>query len=113
AEAQNFRLPLDCTAGACVVQNYADVDPGSAASDPACSHMTYDGHKGLDFRVRGGEARSGVPVVAIADGTVAAVRDGEIDRAHLSGNGPVGEDRMCGNGAIIEHAEGWSSQVCH
>lgn len=115
ASAQNFQLPIDCAVGeACVVQNYADLDPANgAASDPRCGPLTYDGHDGLDFRAPAAMAERGVAVLAPAAGVIAAVRDGEPDSAFLQGGMAAIDNRECGNGVRIDHEGGWSSQLCH
>lgn len=114
ANAPEFQLPLDCGGGACIVQNYADLNPAiGAADDPRCGPLAYDGHDGLDIRVPARAAARGVDVLAPAAGVVAAVRDGEPDGAFLQGGMAAIGDRECGNGVRIDHANGWSSQLCH
>ena len=114
AAAQNFSLPLDCRVGeVCLVQNYVDLDPGPAAQDPMCGPLSYDGHDGLDIRVPAQLARAGVGVLAPAAGIVRGVRDGEADGAFLRGGAVAISGRDCGNGVRIEHAAGWTSQLCH
>lgn len=114
AAAQDFTLPLDCRVGEiCAVQNYVDLDPGAGARDPMCGPLTYDGHDGLDFRAPAALARAGVRVLAPAAGIVRGVRDGEPDGAFLREGAAAVAGRECGNGARIEHADGWSSQLCH
>jgi murein DD-endopeptidase MepM/ murein hydrolase activator NlpD len=115
ADAQNFRLPIDCSIGAdCIVQNYADADPApGVAEDPQCGPLTYDGHDGIDFRAPAAMAARGVSVLAPAAGVVAAVRDGEADGAFARGGAAAIAGRDCGNGVRIDHEGGWSSQLCH
>jgi hypothetical protein len=110
-----FGLPIDCELGkSCFVQNYLDHDKTGGSRDFRCSGRTYDGHDGTDFRVPSiAIQKDGVQVLAIADGLVTRVRDGVEDisvrvRGKASING-----KECGNGAVIEHADGWSSQYCH
>jgi hypothetical protein len=114
ASAEPLQLPLECSASQrCVIQNYADMQPGAGAQDPACGPLTYDGHDGLDFRVSKARAAAGAPVLAPASGVVRALRDGEADGVYLaSGRAALG-GRDCGNGVTIEHADGWSSHLCH
>ena len=115
AAAMEFSLPLACTPGSdCAVQNYVDRDPGPDAVDFDCGHQTYDGHDATDIRIRSLKAMGdGVPVLAAAAGTVTAIRDGMPDVSiRESGAGAVA-NRECGNGVIIDHADGWTTQYCH
>lgn len=115
AQAQDFRLPIDCSLGdACIVQNYADANPAAgAADDPTCGPLSYDGHDGLDFRAPAALAARGVAVLAPAGGVVAGVRDGEPDGVFLGAGAAALAGRDCGNGLRIAHADGWESQLCH
>lgn len=115
AAAQDFVLPIDCSVSdVCVVQNYADLDPATgAADDPRCGPLAYDGHDGLDIRAPAALAERGVAVLAPAAGVVVVVHDGEPERAYLGGGRDAINNRECGNGVRIDHADGWSSQLCH
>ena len=110
-----FGLPIDCEPGkTCWIANYVDVAPQGEARDFACGFRTYDGHKGTDFALRDlGEMRRGVDVLAAADGTVTAVRDGMPDVNFRADGAPSVTGRECGNGVRIEHPDGWSTQYCH
>ncbi len=47
-----FDIPLQCEVPAqCVVQNYMDVRPGPGVRDFNCGTLSYERHKGTDFRV--------------------------------------------------------------
>ena len=114
ARAQTFEIPIACRLGEiCAVQNYVDLDPSPDARDPVCGPLTYDGHDGLDFRVPAALARGGVYAIAPAAGIVSAVRDGEQEGAYLAGGRTAISGRECGNGVVIAHEDGWSSQLCH
>jgi murein DD-endopeptidase MepM/ murein hydrolase activator NlpD len=90
--------------------NYVDMDPGKAARDYTCGAQTYNGHDGTDFAIRDLRAmRAGVQVLASAAGVVKARRDGVSDEG--MGNYPDGQE--CGNGVVIDHADGWQTQYCH
>lgn len=108
--------PVDCAAGeTCFVQQYADMQPGPGVADPFCGQASYDGHDGVDIRVASlVDMRRGVPVVAMADGTVLRSRDGEED--HLVANdadrGAI-RGRECGNGLVIDLGGGLEAQYCH
>lgn len=109
-----FDLPVRCRIGEdCFIQNYVDDDPGPGAQDFACGRLTYDGHKGTDFRVPDlGAMRRGVDVVAAAPGIVVRVRDGVEDVSIRQGGGPPA-GREAGNAVVVEHGGGWETQYSH
>lgn len=116
AERPTFALPLVCEINNnCFIQQYVDVDSGPSAKDYTCGSVTYDGHKGTDFRVRTlKDAARGVAVIAAADGIVRALRDGELDRLIESERDRRAvADKECGNGVVINHGDGWETQYCH
>lgn len=109
-------LPIDCVPGeTCWIVNYVDHDPGPASRDYQCGGASYDGHKGTDFAIRDFAAmRAGIPVLAAAPGKVTATRDGMADRAISSpADIPNLGGKDCGNGIVVAHADGWSTQYCH
>ncbi|MEM9583607.1 MAG: M23 family metallopeptidase [Pseudomonadota bacterium] len=117
AEGFSIRPPLDCGPEAntpCIIQQYVDSDRGPGASDFTCGPLSYDGHKGTDFRLatRADMAR-GATVVASAAGRVVAIRDGMADINVTDANAPDVSGRECGNGLVIAHADGWETQYCH
>lgn len=114
AEPPVFDVPVRCRVGAdCFVQNYVDADPGPGAQDFACGRLTYDGHKGTDFRVPDlGAMRRGVTVVAAAPGVVARVRDGVEDVSIRQSGGPP-SGREAGNAVVVDHGGGWETQYSH
>jgi hypothetical protein len=109
-------LPVDCRLGEdCFVQQMPDIDPSEQVLDPLCGKATYQGHDGWDIRVPSiKDIDRQTPVVAVADGTIARIRDGVPDRIYdrvqdkdlLAG-------KECGNGVFVEHAGGLVSQYCH
>ena len=112
AHAFELSLPIDCEPGVtCIVQNLVDADPGPGRRDALCGRATYDGHKGTDFRVPDVAAmRRGVDVLAAAPGRVLRVRDGETDGVRTAREV---DGRECGNGLVIDHGSGWTTQYCH
>lgn len=107
-------LPVACAPGTdCAVAVYFDADPTGEARDHLCGAMTYDGHTGVDFAVPDYATMDrGIAVLAAAPGQVVGVRDGVPD-----GRGEVDpaavRTRECGNGVVVEHADGLFTQYCH
>jgi len=109
-------LPIACTPGRdCFVQQYVDEDPGPEAHDYACGAQSYDGHTGTDIRVRSlKDVARGVPVIAAASGIVEAVRNWVPDHlVRTNADRDAVVDKECGNGVIINRADGWQVQYCH
>lgn len=116
ALAVELGLPAQCELGkTCFMQQYPDMDAGSGTADPLCGSQSYDGHKGTDLRILSlKDMKKGYAVIAVADGKVLRVRDGETDRlveteedrARISG-------KECGNGLVMELEDGYEVQYCH
>lgn len=116
ALAIELGLPAQCELGkTCFMQQYPDMDAGAGTADPLCGSQSYDGHKGTDLRILSlKDMEKGYPVIAIADGKVLRVRDGEADhlvetegdRANISG-------KECGNGLVMQLEDGYEVQYCH
>jgi hypothetical protein len=104
-------FPLDCELGeTCFLQQFMDRDAGPGARDFTCGPASYDGHTGTDIRVADFEMMAdGWPVMAAAPGTVRGTRDGVPD----GGTAASPEGQGCGNGVVIDHADGWQTQYCH
>ncbi len=115
ANAIELTLPIDCEVGKnCFIQNYVDQQPGEKHQDFMCRPLSYDGHKGTDFRIPVFTVEQETPnVLAAADGTVLSVRDGEIDALIGNKDKPDSTGKECGNGLVIKHADGWQTQYCH
>ncbi|MGF1629576.1 MAG: M23 family metallopeptidase [Kiloniellaceae bacterium] len=110
-----FGLPVDCPMGSlCTVQNYIDHDPGPGWRDHTCGPLSYDGHRGIDFRVPTEiEMRRGVAVIAAADGEVVIAKDGQPDLLMQdTGPGKTREERN-GNWVAIRHGDGWMTTYAH
>ncbi|PWC31983.1 M23 family metallopeptidase [Azospirillum sp. TSO22-1] len=115
ADAPSLAVPVDCAIGReCFIQNFVDDDPGPGAGDYACGRLTYDDHKGTDFRVPDlGAMRRGVAVTAAAAGRVTRVRDGMDDVSIRDpGKGDIA-GREAGNAVVVEHGDGWETQYSH
>jgi hypothetical protein len=107
-------IPVACEPGRdCFIQFYVDRDESVGIADYRCAGLTYDGHKGTDFRLADLPAmRRGVAVRAAVAGTVRAIRDGEPDiSADLSERSLEG--REAGNAVVLMHDDGWETQYSH
>ena len=91
AQDVQLQLPLDCDLGeTCFIQQYVDTDPGPGAQDFMGGPLSYDGHKGTDFRITDLAAmQAGVAVFAPAlPGPEAAPRRARKPRRLPSARGP-------------------------
>lgn len=115
ARAENYPPPIECRPQwGCFVMKYVDRDPGPGATDAMCRHVTTDGHTGTDFAVADMQAYlDGIPVLAIADGTVIAARRGERDGPDWFQRPRDTAGRDCGNRVAIRHDDGLISDYCH
>lgn len=116
AQEISLRFPLICEIGrTCFIQHYVDQDSAQEkVRDYLCGTLTYDGHDGTDIRVPTLAAmKAGIDVVAAADGRILRVRDGMED-VSITGKGRQSvENAECGNGALLDHGNGWQTQYCH
>ncbi len=110
-----LNFPVRCELGStCFIQNYVDHDSTDQVRDYQCGGRSYDAHDGTDIRIPDmAVQRQGVEVLATAAGTVTAIRD-EIDdiSARTIGRAAI-KGKECGNGVVIDHADGWKTQYCH
>ncbi len=115
ADPPRLSLPVDCAIGAtCVIQQYVDHDESSGVTDYRCGSLSYDGHKGTDIRaLTYYDMRRGIPVLAAADGTVTAVRDGQADVAVSEIGTDAVSGREAGNVVVIDHEDDWQTQYSH
>ncbi len=114
AGALTLSLPIQCQLGEeCFIQKFVDMAPGDTYEDFRCQHMTSDKHKGTDFRLKDfTELDRNIPVLAAADGVVAALRDGEPD-INVNDNPNYDPSKGCGNAVILRHEKKWTSWYCH
>lgn len=110
----SMRLPVDCSeAQTCFTQNYFDHDASERYADYLCGFLSYNGHTGTDIRVSYADMERGVPVLAVADGVVRAVRDGEPE-GEISVRGMASvRKREAGNGVVVVHDGGYETQYSH
>ena len=115
AMADSMIFPVDCVLGeTCVIQQYVDRNPGPGVADFTCGPLTYDGHKGTDIRLPDRVAMErGVDVLSATPGRVLGIRDGMPDIRHGKTGAPNVKGRECGNGVLVERADGWRFQYCH
>lgn len=109
-------LPVDCKLGEeCFVQQMPDVDQSPNVLDALCGKATYQGHDGWDIRVRSlKDINRPTSVLSVADGIVARIRDGMPDRIYdRVQDHDLVDGKECGNGVVVEHADGLVSQYCH
>ena len=114
-EAPRLDSPVDCVLGEiCFVQFLVDRDPGPGVLDYGCGGLTYNGHKGTDFRIPDLVVMAaGVSVIAAAEGVVRAVRVGMPDISANDVDAAVIAGREAGNAVVITHPGGWESQYAH
>ena len=115
ATAGDLVFPVDCTLGEdCVIQQYVDRNPGPGVADFTCGPLTYDGHRGTDIRLPDRAAMDrGVAVLSASPGRVLGLRDGMPDIRQGRAGAPDVKGKECGNGVLIERADGWRFQYCH
>uniref|UniRef100_I2Q7Q1 Metalloendopeptidase-like membrane protein n=1 Tax=Desulfovibrio sp. U5L TaxID=596152 RepID=I2Q7Q1_9BACT len=106
--------PIDCRIGQdCFIQNYVDLAPGKDYCDAFGGALSYDKHKGVDFRVSFEQMQAGVAVKAAAPGVVRGMRDGVADISIRQGGLEAVKGRECGNGVVLVHPDGTQTQYCH
>lgn len=114
-EMISLALPIRCQPGvSCFFQNYVDHDASDRVRDYRCGGRSYNGHDGTDIRIRNLEIqKQGVQVLAAAPGRVIGGRNDMEDVSIRVGGKAAISGKECGNGVVIEHADGWGTQYCH
>lgn len=108
--------PVSCEIGSqCLIQQLPDMGQGELVIDPLCGSATYQGHSGIDIRIKSmADVGDAVKVTAAADGVVLRTRDRISDRLVRSEEDRRGIDGLeCGNGVVIAHEGGYETQYCH
>lgn len=111
----SLALPIKCRPGVtCFIQNYVDRDASDKVRDYRCGARSYNGHDGTDIRIRNLRIqKEGVEVLAAAPGRVAGGRNDMEDVSTRTAGKAAISGKECGNGVLIEHADGWQTQYCH
>jgi murein DD-endopeptidase MepM/ murein hydrolase activator NlpD len=114
-EVISLALPIKCQPGvSCFFQNYVDHDASNGVRDYRCGGRSYDKHDGTDIRIRNLDIqRQGVEVLAAAPGRVIGGRNDMEDVSVKTVGKAAVAGKECGNGVVIEHADGWRTQYCH
>lgn len=107
---ESYRRPVACSS--CIANwYYFDENPAAGARDWSCASSSYDGHRGSDFSLAGGNGAiaGGHDVVAAARGTVVSTMDGFFDlctSCPAAGSHPscgLGFGSGFGNHVVIQH----------
>ena len=111
----SLSMPIECDIGKdCFIQNYVDHANGPAYKDYTCGSLSYNDHKGTDFRlINLKQMRKGVTVIAAAPGVVKGIRTTMPDQAVTEETRAILENRECGNGVLLFHEGEWQTQYCH
>jgi len=116
SSALDLGIPIACDYGFdCFIESYYDHSKeANIVTDHACGRLSYDGHKSTDFILKNhSQMKEGVNVVAGDSGVIKYVRDGMSDvSVDLIGEEAV-RGRECGNGIIIDHKRGYTTEYCH
>jgi len=112
---RGFALPVGCSLGkTCWVARYSDREPGKGKADYRCGRRAQHGHKGTDFAIADfGTMWRGVPVYAVAEGTVLRTRDSMQDISVQQIGRKAVRGKECGNAVVIDHSGGLTTQYCH
>lgn len=117
AQEPRFTLPVDCEIGkTCFLQNLVDLDQNTPQIiDTLCGMASYDGHKGIDIRMKDLKALlAGVDILAVDDGIVLGTRNNQPDRLlKTAQDREAVRGKECGNGVALRHDDGQISQLCH
>jgi hypothetical protein len=98
----------------CFIQNYVDHDASEKVRDYHCGGRSYDKHDGTDIRIRNLMIQQqGVEVLAAAPGRVIGGRNDMDDVSVRTAGKAAVAGKECGNGVLLEHADGWRTQYCH
>ncbi len=114
--AIQFNLPLRCQYQKdCFIQHYVDNDFNNINQyqDYNCGVLSYNQHKGTDFRIKNlQELDKNYEILAAADGIVIGIRNNAKDY-DFTKKPQLVKNIECGNGVTIKHEEDFETQYCH
>ena len=115
AKEISLSIPIKCNYGHnCFIQNYVDIKSSNNHQDYQCGKLSYNKHKGTDFRlIDYRQMNEGVDVVASESGKIIAVRNNEDDFKFLNSGYKAIKNKECGNGVVIDIGDGYELQYCH
>lgn len=93
------------------IANYVDLDPSGAIRDYKDGIRAYNGHLGVDIAIASFRIMDkGIPIYAVAPGTVTYVHDGEPDRNTIAS---VDGCTAVANSVYLVHADGREGRYLH
>jgi murein DD-endopeptidase MepM/ murein hydrolase activator NlpD len=110
-----FSFPLNCKYGEnCYIQNYVDLNLTQSHQDYKCGFLSYNKHKGTDFRlIDFSHMKQNISVFASKSGTIKSTRNNQEEFIYFNDKTKLEKGKECGNGVVISHENGFESQYCH
>jgi murein DD-endopeptidase MepM/ murein hydrolase activator NlpD len=114
SEGFHLEIPLDAHRPPFwIIQNYVDRDPTEGYRDYMCGYLSYDKHRGTDFRVPFPLMVKGVCVRSAAPGIVVRTRDHVPDDNAGSVSPPQQSREEAGNAVLVDHENGFRTLYAH